>query len=75
MPGKRGADQRTFSGNRVQRMQDVHGEFACGVVVKRRVRRQRVLDEFYTLFVGRAKARVAVNLGFVPLQSSVFARK
>jgi hypothetical protein len=44
--GKRGAAQRTFSGNRVQRMQDVYGEFACGVVVKRRVRRQRVLDEF-----------------------------
>jgi hypothetical protein len=30
VPGKRGADQRTFSGNRVQRMQDVYGEFACG---------------------------------------------
>ena len=46
VPGKRGAAQRTFSGNRVQRMQDVYGELACGVVVKRRVRRQRVLDEF-----------------------------
>ena len=45
VPGKRGAPQRTFSGNRVQRMQDVYG-FCCGVVVKRLVRRQRVLDEF-----------------------------
>jgi hypothetical protein len=32
VPGKRGAAQRTFSGNRVQRMQDVYGEFACGAL-------------------------------------------
>src|SRR5258705_800833 len=42
-------------GDRIQRVQDVHGQVACGLVAKLRVSLDGVLDEFKTLHVGRAE--------------------
>src|SRR5258705_13129273 len=42
-------------GDRIQRVQDVHGQVACGLVSKLRVSLDGVLDEFKTLDVRRAE--------------------
>ena len=59
--------------DRIQCVQYMYRKLARGGVINFRVRLQRVLDEFYALFIGRDKCRLR-NHGFFPVLTANTAK-